>query len=143
MATKCGRLKILSYCGYVSVMLPLASTTVRQSSHLASTPISLYGGFAPRHSFGPSSGSWPEPPAPGIAAAVASRHGRRPMGKERLGARSASLVVLGRGILGNSPRERRKTRLGLSAKIPWPAPQVHLSFPGTVLIFLGQSLTIS
>src|SRR6266436_937552 len=59
-------------------MLPLESTIVKQCSHLASTPT------VPFQSFGPSSGSWPVPPAPGKAATVASRHGNRPIGNERL-----------------------------------------------------------
>ena len=64
------------------MIFPAASTIVRQCSHLASTPNSPFPSI---QFFGPSSGSWPVPPDPGRAETVASRHGKRPIGKIRLG----------------------------------------------------------
>src|ERR1700682_622738 len=52
-------------------------------------------------------------------------------------------MVFGRSMAGNSPRCRMKTRLGLSAKTFWPAPQVHFSWPGSAVKGLGQLGTMS
>src|SRR6266478_2697601 len=46
-------------------------------------------------------------------------------------------------MFGNSPRCRMKTRFGLSAKTPCPAPQVHFSLPGKLEIGFGQFGTTS
>src|SRR5712691_7677342 len=46
-------------------------------------------------------------------------------------------------MFGSSPRCRMKTRFGLSAKIPCPAPQVHFSLPGKLEIGFGQFGTTS
>ena len=60
-------------------------------------------------------GSCPVPPDPGRADTVASRQGRRPIGKIRLAPKSGINFVSGRLIFGSSPRNSRKTRLGFSA----------------------------
>ncbi len=54
-----------------------------------------------------------------------------------------SLIVIGRVMLGNSPRCRMNTRFGLAAKTLCPAPHVHFSWPGRLEMGLGQLGTMS
>src|SRR3990172_8048491 len=123
---------MLSHCFQVSTMLPLASTTTKQLAHSVSPPT------LPVKLVMPPSANAPVPPFAGRLALVASRQGKRPIGKVRLGPMSSSFLTAGRGILGSCPRSSRKTRLALSANIPCPAPQVHFSFPGNPEIGFGQ-----
>src|SRR6185436_20011551 len=46
-------------------------------------------------------------------------------------------------MFGNSPPPSRKTRFGLSAKIPRAPPYVHFSWPGSVLRSCGHPSTTS
>src|ERR1700674_1958362 len=86
------------------MIFPAESTMVRQCSHLASTPTTP---FPVIQFFGPSSGSCPVPPDPGKADTVASRQGRRPIGKIKLGPKSGINFVsrqqadVGRPIFGD------------------------------------------
>ena len=60
-----------------------------------------------------------------------------------LGPSCGSSAFLGGAIFGSSPRNSMYMRFGLSANTLSPAPYVHFSLPGSVLMSFGQPLTTS
>ena len=80
---------MLSHSGQVSLISPLAFTPTMQCFQRQSTFSVPW--------LGPSSG-------PGGLAAVASRHGRRPMGKVMLGPSWVRSISFGLLMFGSSPR---------------------------------------